>query len=208
VAAAEGGGISVWEAVHQTPEVLLQREACNLVESLFADLVRKSAVLDRLRQGPNLRAALRERALHQAERYRQHPVTLDATSWAVARSKDRKAEQYRRALLEAETACQLTPDNGSYLTTLGAVQYRLGRYAAALETLRRSSMLNAARAEECPPYDLAFLAMTQHRLGSSEQAAACWEHLRAMVKQPRWSSDALSQSLLNEASELLGQKRP
>jgi WD40 repeat protein/serine/threonine protein kinase len=65
--------VRVWEASLPTPEVLLQREAYRLVESLFSKLARKSDVLDHLRRDATLREPLRREALLRAERYLTNP---------------------------------------------------------------------------------------------------------------------------------------
>ena len=99
--------------------------------------------------------------------------------------------------LQAEHAHHLTPDKEGYRTTLGAAQYRVGRYQDALETLRQ-----AERLSELIPADLAFLAMAQHRLGRGDQARESLGRLRELVAQPRWAEDIDARGLLREAEAL------
>src|SRR5262249_28252555 len=117
-------------------------------------------------------------------------------------------DQYRQALNRAEAVCQLEPDNGFYLNTLGAAQYRVGQYEAALATLTRSDRLNAAQFKKSLPADLAFLAMTQHQLGRNEQAQATLTLLRGAVKQSPRTTSAEDQALLTEAEALLTGPKP
>jgi WD40 repeat protein/serine/threonine protein kinase len=63
--------IRIWEGAAPTKEVILQRQAVRLVQSLFARLVHKPDVLEYLRNAAGLEAALRTEALAQAERYAQ-----------------------------------------------------------------------------------------------------------------------------------------
>jgi hypothetical protein len=48
-------------------------------------------------------------------------------------------------------------------------QYRLGRYADALQTLTRADQQNARRFGNSTPTDLALLALVQHRLGNEDE---------------------------------------
>jgi Flp pilus assembly protein TadD len=83
------------------------------------------------------------------------------------------------------------------LNTLGAAQYRTGRYNEALETLTRCADLNRNK----DPSDSAFLALTYHRLGNAEKAREYFELLR---KQARPSL----QDLLGEVESLLQPSGP
>ena len=51
---------------------------------------------------------------------------------------------YRKALRYSEEACQLEPENGDLLSTLGVAYYRAGNYEKALDVLSRSDKINAA----------------------------------------------------------------
>ena len=113
------------------------------------------------------------------------------------------AWQYRFALWQAKTACRLAVDNADSLDTLGAAYYRLGKYPEALQTLMRSEQLQTARKQGSLPADLAFLAMTQCRLGQKDQAQAALARLHEVMKQSRWLNDPESQDLLHEAEEFL-----
>jgi tetratricopeptide (TPR) repeat protein len=109
-----------------------------------------------------------------------------------------------QGLLQAQNACRLTPDNGSYLNTLGVAQYRVGDYQSALATLTRSEKLNAVFYKGPFPGDLAFLAMAHHRLGQKEQAQSMLKRLREAIGQPKWKKDEESQAFFREAETLLG----
>lgn len=53
------------------------------------------------------------------------------------------------------------------------------------------------------PLDLAFLAMTQHRLGKKDEAKATLGRLRKIMKQPHWAQDDESIGFLHKAEELI-----
>jgi dipeptidyl aminopeptidase/acylaminoacyl peptidase len=201
--ASADGTVKVWEATVPAPELLLQREAYGLVESLFNRWVRRREVLDHLRRDPTLSEPLRQEGLNRAERYLQSANQLHFASWNVVREPGADPATYRHALLQAEEACGLTPGQGTYLTTLGIAQYRMGRYQAARETLLRADQLNALAFQGSRPADEAFLAMVHHHLGQHEKAQGYWSRLRDTANKPQWARDAEEQGFLREAETLL-----
>ena len=112
---------------------------------------------------------------------------------------DRPEADYRRGLRLAEVACRLEPDNGFYLNTLGVAQYRMHQYENAQSTLTRSNRLNGGRV----PADLAFLAMTQHRLDRVGAARATLELLRESMKDPVSGADEGNPGFLREAEAVI-----
>jgi len=86
-----------------------------------------------------------------------------------------------------EEACRLEPNNGFFINTLGASQYRLGQYQEALATLQRSEKINTARFHGPYPMDVAFRAMAEYRLGRTKEAQADIKLLRERMAQPLWA---------------------
>jgi hypothetical protein len=84
---------------------------------------------------------------------------------------------------------------------LGVALYRCGCYREAQDTLTKSAEMNHGAAA-----DLAFLAMTQHRLGRKEAAHATLTRLREGISAAPPNSE--SQAFLREAEELLGAEAP
>ena len=115
---------------------------------------------------------------------------------------------YRKALRYSEEACQLEPENGDLLNTLGVAYYRVGNYEKALDVLARSDKINALRDKGSHPADLAFLAMAHQQLGHAKEAEAQLQLLRERMKDPRWAQDAQAQGFLREAEELLAKPKP
>jgi tetratricopeptide (TPR) repeat protein len=134
------------------------------------------------------------------ERYREEPDAKRyyAAAWPVLRHPYANPFQHRFALMQAETACRLAPEEAKYRTALGAAQYRAGKYGEARETLRKAEKDN----KDIPP-NLAFLAMAQHRLGKNDEANSTLARLREIAKQERWAKDAEAQVLLRETEELI-----
>jgi eukaryotic-like serine/threonine-protein kinase len=145
---------------------------------------------------------LRREALLADDRREEARRRNDA-SWAVVAAQGRPTEAYVRALLDAEVAVRLAPDDGMILNTLGVARYRAGKFAEALDTLSRSNELNAAGGAESMPADLAFLAMAHHRLGQSTEARAMLEKLRVAMKQVKWKDDPESRGFFREAEALI-----
>jgi WD40 repeat protein/serine/threonine protein kinase len=207
-----GGEVKLWQTGRLPPEFAQQRkldeQASDLVAALFRIHIRQADVIHALRNNAGLSESLRQAALNVAEQYSGNSGTLNSRSWTVVRQPGASAAVYRRALLQAEEACRLAPQNSSYLNTLGAAQYRLGQYQAALETLSRSEKLRTTPAAGPLPANLAFQAMAQHQLGQKEQAEATLSRLRETLTKPQWVKHAESISFLREAETLIEGKAP
>ena len=81
-----------------------------------------------------------------------------------------KLRDAKEALLVAERAVKLAPDEWFYLNTLGVAQYRNGLHKEAVLTLEKS--LSRSRGE-FDAFDLFFLAMCHAKLGDGAKANDC-----------------------------------
>jgi hypothetical protein len=194
--------VRVWEASPVADAVWRQRWLVARVVSLFEELGFRKDVLAALRKDPSLSEADREVALQLAQPYPTNAGQLNEAAWKVVKTRDAGKDAYARALSQAEAAVHVVPKDGYILNTLGAAQYRVGRYADALATLTESEKLNATR-QGSHPMDVAFLAMAQHHLGKKYEARAMLDLLRKVMRQARWAQDAESVSFLREAEELI-----
>ena len=140
--------------------------------------------------------AVREAFLSAAE--------LNSSAWQTVRVPGKSPQQYARALRAALAACDRDPANGSYLNTLGVAQFRAGKFAEALGSLRRSDEINRRRSLGGQPEDTAFLAMTLHRLGKSEAAGIERRRLLRLMKS-RGTVSEEHRALLAEVDALFGQ---
>jgi Flp pilus assembly protein TadD len=132
--------------------------------------------------------------------------TLDDASWADVRAPDGRRDDYLQALRRAEAAVRLAPENGTYSKTLGVALYRVGRYKEALDVLLRATALDTAQRSRPTPTEMAFLAMTFHRLGDKVMARAGLDDLRSRMKDPEAAKDVESQAFLHEAEALIEPK--
>jgi dipeptidyl aminopeptidase/acylaminoacyl peptidase len=186
----------------------IRGRADRLVSSLFDRLVLRADVLDSLRADPTLDPELRAAALALAETWPEAALDLNNAAWMLDKAAwmlvklpntNRREADLRRGLRLAERACQLEPENGAYLKTLGVAQYRMGQYEKAQATLKRSNELRGNR----DPTDLAFLAMTQHRLNRVEEARATLERFREVMQDPKVAAVEENLEFLREAESVI-----
>ncbi|MHB1556720.1 MAG: WD40 repeat domain-containing serine/threonine protein kinase [Isosphaeraceae bacterium] len=181
----------------------VRRDAEAAVRSRFRMALLQHEVLASLRADRSLSEPVRQEALALAERCVGFPKVLEQASRAVVARPDAEPAAYRLALQRAEVACRLLPFEGSYHTTLGMAQYRLGKYPEALATLTHADDLNRAALGGPVPADLAFLAMTRYQMHEAAQAQAALTELRETVARSQWARNAEAQRLLKEAEVLL-----
>jgi WD40 repeat protein/serine/threonine protein kinase len=227
------GNIRVWDARPWTEaaavDAPLEREALGRLDFLFSKPLRKADVRDYLRDTLGISPRARQMTLALVDRYHEEtdPERYHQASWAVVSQRYLNAFQYRFALRQAETACHLARGHAKYQTTLGVAQYRNGQYSEALASLTKAEQLAQATAAgmalpatPCLPAlislrqadqyrpvivaNLAFLAMTQHRLGLVEPAHASLARLREATKLSPSPWDQGTQGFLQEAETLIG----
>jgi WD40 repeat protein/serine/threonine protein kinase/tetratricopeptide (TPR) repeat protein len=175
---------------------LIKAEAT--VAPLFDRLYLREDVLAALKAQPVKDPEVQAACLKLAGTWPEYSDLVSELGWGLVRAPGRPGANYRRGLRLAWAACRQEPDSASYLNTLGVAQYRTGLFDEALASLTRSNDLNNQK----EPSDLAFLALTQHRLGQSEKARDTLGRLRAVMKAPRWSEDPEARAFLHEAETI------
>jgi tetratricopeptide (TPR) repeat protein len=182
----------------------LHKRAADLVVTLFTARIRRADVIEALHKDAQLDDTLRQTALALAEQYHMSPRNLSDTSRRAVGQPGAAAETYRRALLQAEEACGLEPQSATHLAIVGMAQYRLGQYAAAVETLARAQKLPQAKAlEQSVPEAVGFLAMAQYQVGQKEQARATCARFREALARLRPGFPGINVDLLREAETLI-----
>lgn len=204
--------VTIWETERATrfdPQwqvhAALRRRAQTLVDRLLDELVLPDDVQQRLRDDSSLSDDVRDRALRLADLRGPDPTQLNQRAWRIVRDPGADPKEYQRALQYAQAALRHAPERelGYWLNTLGAAQYRIGEYEAAIETFARSDNLNQTRHEGGHPADIAFTAMALHQLERHAEARALLPRLHALTQTRRWIRDAESQNLLREVEDLL-----
>ncbi len=176
---------------------LVVHQAEGVVGALFEKPMLRPEVLESLRQSATLTEPLRREALAVAEQTPEYPDVLHRVAWAVVQKPGALPDAYRVALRQAEAAAGLIPNRTDYMTCLGAAQYRLGQYRAAVGVLEEVDRILAADPDGPNPAHLALLALAQRQAGHVERARASLGRLRDLMKKPRWVSE--DQALLREA---------
>jgi WD40 repeat protein len=197
------GEVKVWAS---RDAEAAEGDALGLAAFLSAKPLPRKDVIERIRTSQSISEPVRQRALKLAESFpeEQDPKRYVEAARALARQPHLAETWYRQALRQAEVACGLAPERGEFLTTLGMAHYRLGNYREAAETLARAEQLNLKTTSGAVPADLAFLALTHHRLGQSDRAMAALARLRDILKQDKWAADEEAQAFLCEAEALTG----
>jgi tetratricopeptide (TPR) repeat protein len=163
-----------------------------------------SSPADPASEGVIVSQEVRERVLELLGREEDNADALVHAVWWVVLNADLQTGLYHRALRKAETACCIEPDCGLTVSALGAAQYRVGEYEAALATLTRSDQMNLKQFDGKPqPSDVAFLAMAHYRLGHSDEARKLLDRLRQLLPEDGRNADAAWQMLLREAESLI-----
>jgi len=174
-------------------QLLVRAEA--IVGPLVARLLLRNDVLAALKAQPHSDPEVQAACLKLAEARPESANDCNNAAWPLASKPGQPDADYQRGLRLARAACRLEPENVAFLNTLGVAQYRCGLTAEALATLTRTNAKN----KEADPYDLAFLALTQHRLGQSNKARATLDRLREVVKDRSWVGNREVRAFLREA---------
>jgi WD40 repeat protein/serine/threonine protein kinase len=219
VAAGTIGGAVLWESgmpVGRYEQRKTGEAARRIVDELYERHGWYREVINQVQQSATLDPIVRTLALQIAksrkwEDREKLENELEREAWEVIAAPDRDVQAYRAALEEAGKADTLEPNYPPILTTLGAGQYRVGSYENALTTLTKVERILSDAGEEPDPWNLAFKAMTLHRLGRLEEAKAALEQLRELTEdwQVGEATEVVQalQALLAEAEKLIGNEQ-
>ena len=78
---------------------------------------------------------------------------------------------------------------------MGVAQYRVGLYEDAFKTLTETDRTRTD-ANDAQPADVAFIAMSLHRLGRSEEARAALGRLRDLLKNKSFADDSEAEGVI------------
>jgi WD40 repeat protein len=144
-----------------------------LYAEAIADLTRAVELHEKLDKG----------GADQGPSYRHIARLSNHLAWLLATCPDAKLRQTDRAVVLAEKATTLEPEQGTYWNTLGVARYRAGRWEAAIKAIEKSMALRAGG----DPYDWFTLTMLHSQQGRKDQAIVWFE------KAVRWMADAKEQ---------------
>ena len=135
-------------------------------------------------------------------------MALNNLAWELVKLPGGEMSGYRKALRYSEEACQLEPENGDFLNTLGVAYYRVGNYEKALDVLSRSDKINALETKALTPRTSPSSPWRTSNSATPRKHEAELQLLRERMKDPRWAQDAEAQGFLREAEELLAKPKP
>jgi tetratricopeptide (TPR) repeat protein len=176
--------VRVWEAAAVPEDVWRKRWVVGQVNDLYKELGLRQEVLASLHKYTTLNKCDREFAFQVARTHPENFAQLSQVVWKVVMTRDAGKDAYDLAIRQAQAAINLKPQDGYLLKTLGVAQYRAGRYTDAMETLTKSAKLNGSK-QRSDRTELAFLSMTQHQLGKTDDAKATLARLRDVMKHTR-----------------------
>jgi Flp pilus assembly protein TadD len=205
--ANEDGSIHLRETMGASREMQNRRATNQMVADLLGEMHLRADMLERLRTMPGMSPSRRQEVLAAAQTYPEDPSVLNDRAWELVKLPGGEMSGYRKALRYIEEACQLAPEDGDFLNTLGVAYYCAGDYEKALDVLGRSDKIHALRDKGSEPADLAFLAMAHQHLGHAKEAEATLHLLRERMKDPRRAQDAQAQGFLREAEELVAKPK-
>ncbi len=125
------------------------------------------------------------------------PRTLNSRAWTDATGPFIQRDP-ERAVVLAQRAVGLAPDDHVILNTLGVALYRAGQYAEATSILERS---RAAGKGEFEAFDLFFLAMAHHQLGHCKEGRLCYDQAVRWLDAQKSLSDKYAKELARFRAE-------
>jgi len=211
-AATADGAVFLWDSnipAHRFELRNSGKAATKRVDELHQQLGLYHDVIAHLQVDLTLDSTVRGLALKIANsREWEDAEKLRKETWESVSSSGKSTDEYQTALEKAEKANAWEPNDPAILGALGAAQYRLGDYEKALATLTRCEKSRADKHLEPAPENVAFIAMSLHKFGRTEEAKAALERLRALCKEERFAEDQEAQAFLTEAEQLIaGEKQ-
>jgi tetratricopeptide (TPR) repeat protein len=202
--ASSVGPVCVSFGAPVTQESRIYREALGVVRFHVRRAVSEDTFLKRIQLDSTLSEEVRAKALKlTVGLWKEEAISrsdkLNTECRDVVKLPGRDELAYREALLKAEEASRLHPDDAHVLNTFGLAQHRLGKYRESLSTLTRS----IARGNSQDPRYFAVLAMSQQHLGQIDAARAALVILKRVLKDPILAADSDNQNLVREADDLI-----
>ena len=207
------GGIDttarVWDATPFLAHDLHEQEARRIIFPLYPWTYQfKDELIERLRvdstrsAGPRGRISDRRVAGRRSGTPGYGELDVPQVSLRVRPGPIDRQHEYLRALRRAEAAMRLSPENGTYSTTLGIALYRVGRYREALEAGRAIALDTAKRGGPTPTvpcFSRDGSSPARPRGGGPRRVGV----LRSRMRDPDATKVLESQAFLDEAEALI-----
>lgn len=189
-----------WQAVIETADASLKAKPLGLIQGLRAEALLLSGNWQEARkeyqellgvEEPTIKAAwfqfaedpqgyrrYCEKLLGPVEVEKMPPLYANNAAWLCVLGPEALTD-YSKAMKLAERAVAgAAPDEkASYINTLGALLYRMGRDQEAIDRLTEAEKMSPS------VFNWAFLAMAHHRLGHQKEAAEWMGRLKKRVQE-------------------------
>ena len=166
LATSQGRIARIWESDppdERHKAMLAASSVIGLVKNLFDDVGVPAAMLETLREDHNLSGKLREAAIQTVTAASKNPDLLAEQAWKILLDPDAPDNASANALVLAEMAIKLKPNNLDYRGARAVAYFRTGDFQAAEAQLQELVDANWGSQGDPRPEGLIFLAMT-HQL--------------------------------------------
>ena len=133
--ANQDGSIHLWETTRVSREIQHRRATNQLVADLFGQMHLRAHVVERLRTLPGMSPSRGQEVITVAQTYPEDSSALNTLAWELLKLPAGEMSGCFKALCFSEEACQLEPENGDFVSTLGVAYYRVGNYEKAPDVL-------------------------------------------------------------------------
>jgi WD40 repeat protein len=200
--------LRIFDAGEVTEDDFRRREAESLAAFLARSPISRAAMQTQLAGGQwAIQPAVRELCVQALGDLPDDVGRFNNAAWRIVRSPRRPDEDYKNALRLIEQAIAVSPDDGTYLNTLGVCQFRLGDYEGAIESLEKSRSKNQQPAGMFTMYyhpsDTLFLAMSLYQAGRHEEARQNLKFATQAMKVGQFRADRELREFMTEAQTLL-----
>ena len=201
---SEGVIAEIWETAPSATRHNSMKSAKGVgdfVNELFEDYANPLDIIKSINADTTISGELRRAALRRVLLTASDPELQAERAWETVMKSNASAKGYANALVLAELAYDLEPDNLNFRGAWAAALYRAGRYEEALGILTELEELEWSTDTEPHPAGSIFLAMAAYQLGDDALAEKTLAELEPLMTRPLWAR--LAGGLFDEAKDLV-----
>ena len=204
---SEGVVAEIWETTSSANRHNSMKKAKgvgDLVNELFEDYANPLDIIKSINADSTISGDLRRAALRRVTMTASDPELQAKRAWETVMKPNASTKGYANALVLADLALKLEPNNLDYLGARAAALYRTGNYEEALVLLTELDELSWSTDTEPHPAGAIFLAMASYQLGNAAHATQTLKDLEPLMQRPLWAR--LAGGLFDEAKDLVQQE--
>lgn len=207
--AEPGTSFSIDNVVIRAPIEAFQRlKAEALVDEMFAELLLREDVIEKLTHDSSLDAEIKELAIELAH---EHPLPsasdLVAVGQYIVSKNEKTREELQRAVRLLQGPVRTDPQNGYYNTMLGQAYLGLEEYEKALPYLLQTAKLRYEQQGAAEPFQLAMLAIAYSKIGDQEKVDNLLDRLDPFLALEHWQDVPRFVAWRGQATQLPRGKR-